>query len=184
MFDHLPAEVRKKIQFMMTIPFFQEFTPSDLSETALMSVWLKFAAGTIIIQEGEIGSSFWIILRGSVKVVKRVLNNPEGILLSVIPCGECFGEMSMISGQPRTADIMANEDVMLFKIDDHGLKKAREGLQLKFFKRFSQILVNRLTQTMATLSQLQQAPKPPKAPSSGESKYYPKAKDDKISQPF
>ncbi len=136
---------------MKNIPFFMEFAEEDLAETAQMSSWLKFSPDSYILKEGDLGSSFWIILKGSVRVEKALGVGKPAVVLTVIPQGECFGEMSIISGNPRTASITANEEVFLYKIDGALLEKARDALQLKFYKKFSQILVARLSRSSERL---------------------------------
>lgn len=140
-------ELVKKVQFMRTIPFFDGFSEDDLYQTAEMSSWLKFTQGETIVREGDVGSTFWILLKGSVNVVKVVPGDPAPYPLAVIPQGECFGEMSLISGEPRTADVMARDEVFLFKVDAGRLNAASVSLQLKFYKKFAFLLVQRLTRT-------------------------------------
>lgn len=149
----LDPELVKKVQLMKALNFFQGFSDPELIEIGQLSDFLKFDAENVILSEGEPGQYFWIILRGSVKVVKLNPVNQQPCVLAVIPCGECFGEMSIISGQPRTADIVANEDVFLYKVSQTVINQSRESLQLKFYRRFSEILVMRLARTTAAMMQ-------------------------------
>ena len=145
--DGMTVAVEKKVLLMRTIDFFEHFTPEELSATSQMSHWLKYANGDTIIREGDRCSSFWVILKGAVWVIKRGVTRSEDRVLATIPTGECFGEMSIISGGLRTADIVANSEVFLFKIDGFMLNSAADSLQLKFFKRFAEVLVKRLNKT-------------------------------------
>ena len=140
-------ELAKKISLMRSVSFFSSFSDDELMITADLSIWLKFQQGDFIIREGDFGSSFWVILKGKVAVSRLFLGQDEPQVLATIPAGECFGEMSIISGEPRSADVVALEEVFLFKIDGNRLNMAADGLQLKFFKTFATILVARLRRT-------------------------------------
>ena len=148
----LSPEEEKRVQLMKNISFFKEFTEPELFETVRLCIWLKFSKDDLIIREAEMAKSFWIILKGSVRVVKKIL---DGTIvrrtLTIIPPGECLGEMSMISGASRTADIIANEEVFLAKIDGYLINQVADSLQLKFYKRFSEILVSRLARSSQLL---------------------------------
>ena len=148
--EAISPDIQMKMKLMGTILFFEGFTPNDLLYTAQISDWLKMGPGDVVFSEGDPGNSFWIVLKGSVRVVKRVPDQLDRVV-AFIPTGECFGEMSIISGQPRTAHVVASEEVFLFRIEGQKLNRATEALQLKFFKRFAFILAGRLARTSQDL---------------------------------
>jgi CRP/FNR family transcriptional regulator len=61
-----------------------------------------------IFQEGTLGNEFFIVLSGSVWVRKKDTLGKEH-QLTVISCGECFGEMALIDEMPRSASVRALE---------------------------------------------------------------------------
>jgi CRP-like cAMP-binding protein len=71
-----------------------------------------FAAGEAIVRQGASGDSMFVILAGRV----RVLLEPSGQEVAVTPAGGFFGEMSLLTGEPRTATVRAIEDVMALEI--------------------------------------------------------------------
>jgi CRP-like cAMP-binding protein len=71
-----------------------------------------FAAGEAIVRQGASGDSMFVILGGRV----RVLLEPSGQEVAVTPAGGFFGEMSLLTGEPRTATVRAMEDVMALEI--------------------------------------------------------------------
>jgi len=86
-----------------------------------------FAAGEAIVRQGEQGDSMFVVLRGTVDVVLE----PSGQQVASIPSGGFFGEMSMLTGDPRTATVRAATDVQVLEIAaDHmrRLAKATPGL--------------------------------------------------------
>jgi len=148
--EAISPDIQMKMKLMGTITFFEGFTSNDLLYTAQIADWLKMGPGDVIFAEGDLGSAFWIVLKGTVRVVKRMPDIPDQVL-AFIPTGECFGEMSIISGQPRTAHCIASEEVFLFRIDGQKLSRTTDALQLKFYKRFAVVLAARLARTSQNL---------------------------------
>jgi small-conductance mechanosensitive channel/CRP-like cAMP-binding protein len=86
-----------------------------------------FAAGEAIVRQGDHGSSMFVVLRGSVVVTIE----PSGQQVATIGGGGFFGEMSMLTGDPRTATVRAVDDVQVLEIeaaDMRGLAQATPGL--------------------------------------------------------
>ena len=68
--------------------------------------------GEVIFREGEPGDSFYIISSGRVRVYRKKGTGLERDL-SIMGPGESFGEMSLITGEPRSANVEALEDTLL-----------------------------------------------------------------------
>ena len=71
-----------------------------------------FAAGEAIVRQGAAGDSMFVVLRGRV----RVTLEPSGQEVAVIETGGCFGEMSLLTGDPRTATVRAIDDTQVLEI--------------------------------------------------------------------
>jgi small-conductance mechanosensitive channel/CRP-like cAMP-binding protein len=71
-----------------------------------------FAAGEPIVRQGEAGSSMYVVLNGRVRVVLE----PSGQEVATIEAGGFFGEMSMLTGDRRTASVRAIDDVRVLEI--------------------------------------------------------------------
>jgi CRP-like cAMP-binding protein len=80
-----------------------------LSRTAQEHI---FAAGEAIVRQGESGNSLYVVLGGRVRIVLE----PSGQEVAVTEAGGFFGEMSMLTGEPRTATVRAIGDVRLLEI--------------------------------------------------------------------
>jgi CRP-like cAMP-binding protein len=139
----------KKIKIMRALSFFEPFTDSELPAILKTSTWLKYDSGDIVVKEGASEHSFYIILKGSVSIKKQTGYANVKKVIDNLSRGQCFGEMSVISGKPRSADVVANEETFILKIDAATLQKETESfelrsLQFKFYKIFSEILAERL----------------------------------------
>ncbi len=127
------------IGFINHLPFFKSFTKKHIKELLSVSRISKVRKGKIIVSEGEIDDTFYIILSGKVSILK----NNKGI--ASVGQGECFGEMAYISGRARTATVVAETDCILLVINAPLLDNSSESIQLLFFKNFALTLVNRFT---------------------------------------
>lgn len=145
--SNVDAEIFKKFTVMKSLAFFTGFDDRELLEVAMLSDFVKFGPGDYIVKEGEPGNSFCIILKGTVSVTKTDPILRKHRTLTRITKGECFGEMSIISGKPRTADIVADDEVFIYRIGQETISRSRDALQLQFYRRFCEILVERLTRT-------------------------------------
>jgi len=134
------GKVKDIIDFMLHLPFFNNFSKEHIKELIATSKVAKVRKGKTIVTEGEIDDTFYIILSGKVKIKKGDKT------ISVIGPGECFGEMAYICGQARAATVIAETDSILLIISAPLLDRSSESIQLLFFKNFAITLVNRLSQ--------------------------------------
>ncbi|HEX5734395.1 MAG TPA: mechanosensitive ion channel family protein [Blastocatellia bacterium] len=74
-----------------------------------------YAPGEIIIRRGDPGESMFIIHRGKVEV-RLPSNNGDQHHVAVLEPGNFFGEMALLTGEPRTADVSAIEEVEILEI--------------------------------------------------------------------
>ncbi len=95
-----------------------------LSRTAQEHI---FAAGEAVVRQGDAGSSMFVVLSGRV----RVILEPSGQDVAGIEPGGFFGEMSMLTGDPRTATVRAASDVRVLEIPSERFREIaleRSGL--------------------------------------------------------
>jgi CRP-like cAMP-binding protein len=78
----------------------------------------KFAPGEVLIQQGQVGSTIYIMLEGAVNVV---FGSGEKIVAD-IPMGSFFGELSAVLGEKTIASIVATEEVQVAFVDVNVLR--------------------------------------------------------------
>jgi len=99
----------------------------------------KFAAGEVVIKEGEAGSSAYVIEKGRC-VAYKLVDGRKQVLREMGP-GEVFGEMAILTSAPRTATVEALEEVTARKISADAL--AQELGQTFFMGRLLRVLAER-----------------------------------------
>jgi serine/threonine protein kinase len=138
----------EKFNALRKLAFFKGFRDSDLWEVLRGAIWENHARGQTLLDEGDLGHAFYVIVAGQVKVVK------DGTLLNVLKDGDCFGEMAYLSGEKnaRTASIISVSEVQILKIQDAQLDGLSDACQLRFSKQFLKTLVGRLAWTSTSLA--------------------------------
>lgn len=136
------SEVSDTEQFSLlkTLSFFRDFPENELWEVLRISKWRPFPAETVLISEGDVGDSFFILASGTVRVTrgKRLLN--------VLGAGDCFGEMSYLAKRdgPRSASITTATDSIVMKVRAADLSSASPSCRRLFDRKFLETLVERL----------------------------------------
>jgi CRP-like cAMP-binding protein len=99
----------EKFILVRKLDFFNEFNDDELQSFLNVCAERTFENGEVIFEEGSIGDEFYIIIRGSVEILKET-SSGERQLLAVIEDGSVFGEMSIIDQSPRSATAAVAED--------------------------------------------------------------------------
>lgn len=117
----LTEPARIEIDKVPPIPLF-----SDLPQNAFIALTermdLRVAGkGDVLVQEGEPGTSMFIIIQGKVVVKRKELDGAQvtasgEITLAELNDGAFFGEMALLSDAPRMASVVCADDTMLFEI--------------------------------------------------------------------
>ena len=105
------------------IPLFSEL-PAEAFAAVLNALKLiRARPGDALISEGSLGSSFFVLARGSVTVCRRTASGDE-MLLATLHDGSIFGEMALVSATPRSATVRAATDCDLLEFDREALGAA------------------------------------------------------------
>jgi len=120
--------------FLSANPLFYSLNENVLSSIAQKVQLIEFPAGENIVNEGEIGDSFYLIKEGRVRVLKRTGEDSSELVLSELGQAEGFGEMSLMIDQPRSATVRAIGSVKALKLtkdDFQGLMRTIPSLATK-----------------------------------------------------
>ena len=100
---------------------------------------MNYPKNKIIFLEEEEGNELYMILKGSVKIV-RISESGEEITLAVLQKGDFFGEMSLLDGKPRSATVISDEDSILILFNKNNFEKVIEKyprIALKLLKELT-----------------------------------------------
>ena len=92
-------------EFLRPIELFKALTPRQLTDVAEKMTKRHFAVGETVIRVGESGEEFFLISEGEVEVIRA-----EHEVARLGP-GDFFGEVALISGEPRNATVVALGEV-------------------------------------------------------------------------
>jgi hypothetical protein len=93
---------------------------------AAASAELVYAAGEPVIWQGAPGGSMFVILSGRVEAVAREAAGPP-VRLGELAAGDYFGEISLLTGQPRVATVTALEETRLIEVGQEVFREVLAG---------------------------------------------------------
>ncbi len=131
-----------------TIPLFAGLRPAQARVVVLMGEVKRFRPGETIVREGEPGDEMYVILRGAAEVWAG--NGAERKRLLDVGRGDVFGEMALVRRQPRTADVVAKDEVEVLAVDERFLDRIQRRyprIASRVFLNLTRILSDRLERT-------------------------------------
>lgn len=87
-------------ELLRSIPLFSGADPADLAALAEVATEAEIPAGRSIVRQGDPGSGLFVVLEGSVRVVR------DGEQLAELGPGQWFGELAVLDRGPRTAAVI------------------------------------------------------------------------------
>ena len=119
---------------------FTHLNVTHLESLVQKSTLRNFATGSIICREGEFGDTLFAVLKGSVDVRINTAGY-ENLTLALLGEGNIFGEIAALSGYPRSATVIAKEDLEVLEIPGESLKEL-----MKQSPEFKQIIESLYTE--------------------------------------
>lgn len=107
-----PERVRDQVRILSEVEIFSPLTEPDRYELASTAFERLYGDGQTIVRQGDPGSSMFVICEGRA----RVTIDPGGQEVARIEPGGYFGEMSLLTGEPRSATVSALGDCLVLEI--------------------------------------------------------------------
>src|SRR5438552_3281670 len=107
-------------------PLFGCLSDDQLNQLVKQARLNYFGRGEPVIEEGSPGDSMFVLLRGAANV--SVSKNGSTIQVATLSAGDCFGEMSMITGERRCATVRADGDCYVMEIGKPVMAEVLRGV--------------------------------------------------------
>lgn len=138
----LATDAIDKQTLLREVSLFRDLKKRDLTRIMKRTKTETLQAGTTIIREGEVSSGLYIIIRGSVKVIKDRGSARERSL-RILTSGEYFGEMALLDGGARSASVLTLEKTEVLHVEASAIMEAVErdpSLAMDMFRILSRRL--------------------------------------------
>jgi CRP-like cAMP-binding protein len=138
-------EARQLIENMNRIDFFNAFSDAEKREiVASYTPVCVFGKNESIIKEETDETSFYILLTGSARAMKKNVSLP----FAEYGPGDSFGEIAFLTGEPRTCEIIANEVSIAIRID----KKTLEDLKIEIREKMKDKIIENLVERLKNMN--------------------------------
>ncbi len=130
-----------------TIRLFEGLRPFQAKIVALMGELKSFPSEQPIVRQGEVGNEMFVLINGKAKV--RVDMNGQSRIIRELQRGDVFGEMALLRGQVRTANVVATGNVEAMALNERFLSRMQRRyprIGAKIFLNIAKILSDRLEQ--------------------------------------
>src|SRR5881296_2506782 len=110
------AETDQLVEFLKKVRLFVELSPASLAKLGSCLKVVDFPPNEVIVREGAPGVSMYIIKSGLVEVRKKDPSNGIDFLVAQLRPGAAVGEMSLLTGKPRSATVTTVESTSVFTL--------------------------------------------------------------------
>ncbi|HEX4865220.1 MAG TPA: cyclic nucleotide-binding domain-containing protein [Acidimicrobiales bacterium] len=107
---------RDKVDILARLPLFENCSKREIGQIAAKTVEMDRPAGAILTRAGRDGGLMFVILEGMAEVEK------DGTVLGELGPGDVIGELSLIDGQPRSANVRAVTDLKVLELAQDDFK--------------------------------------------------------------
>jgi CRP/FNR family transcriptional regulator, cyclic AMP receptor protein len=126
-----------KIELFRRVPFFADCSKRELEEIALVADEMDFPAGKTLIKEGRPGREAFILVSGEVEVRRK------GRRIAIRGGSEIFGEMALVTDQPRNATVTSVTPVHVLVVTDRAFRTVLQttpSIAIKLLKSLAERL--------------------------------------------
>ena len=132
-------------KFIQKIPFFHEFNDHELTKlVGKEKVFKDCKKGETIFKEGDPGASLYVLLFGTIELVKSYDKGPDAIIME-LQSGTVFGEIAMLTKRRRNLAARASSTkVVVMEFTSDFIDKLIPSIQSKFHKQLLTVLAKNL----------------------------------------
>ena len=116
------AAVERRVRSLQRIGMLGPLTPEQIGRLAEENVERVYAAGEPVIRQGDPGDSLFVIMSGRVEVTV-LQEGAVSVRLATLDAGDYFGEMSLMTGAPRSATVAALVETRLLEVGHESFRR-------------------------------------------------------------
>lgn len=141
------TELAIREQKLAEMDLFSTLSHEERQHLAKTLTYAPFAKGDVITRQGDVAHWLYVLVSGEVDIWYEV-NQQERKLLTTLPAGRVFGEMGLMTGEPRRATVIAKTDVECYRIDKPSFELIMQS-RPELANEFAHILTERNKQLVA-----------------------------------
>jgi CRP-like cAMP-binding protein len=113
---------RGPTDYLSSVGFFEEFSPEELERVAALGTEREVAAGSMLMDQGDVGQECFVIVEGTASVYVR------GEHAASLHAGSVVGEMALVDNRPRRATVFADTDLKVLRFDVQRFRRLLEEI--------------------------------------------------------
>lgn len=146
-------DLSRRVKTLRRVELFKQMTDDELHKLATRLKYAPFAKGNVITKQGATAQHWlFVIINGETEVYLEAPNG-EKRRLNVLTKGDFFGEMSLMTGAPRAASVIALTDVECYRLDKDAFEEIMQA-RPSIAEEVSHILVERRAQLDSAVQNL------------------------------
>ncbi len=146
-------EISLRCKTLRRIDMFADLSDGEIAHLAHSLTYAQFARGDVMTRQGAVAHWLYVLIKGEADVWYESPGQARR-LLTTLPAGRVFGEMGLMTGEPRRATVTARTDAECYRIDK---KQFGEVMQSRpeLAEAFASVLTERNKQLVAVQQQAQ-----------------------------
>jgi small-conductance mechanosensitive channel len=132
----------RRLHALERVELFHSLTPEEREFVAEHLIYAPFTAGETCTRQGAVAHWLYVLTSGKVEIRRHVDGGAETKTVATIEAPGFFGEMGLMAGEPRSADVVAVTDVECYRLDKSGLQRILEE-RPEAAEQFSKTLAKR-----------------------------------------
>jgi small-conductance mechanosensitive channel len=143
----------QRVHALEQVDLFHSLTREEREFAAMHLRYAPFTAGETITKQGAVAHWLYVLTSGKVEIRRHLEQDAPPKTVAQIEAPSFFGEMGLMTGEPRSADVVAMTDVECYRLDKEGLQKVLED-RPDAAHQFSETLAKRRIDLQVALGDL------------------------------
>jgi small-conductance mechanosensitive channel len=146
--DRSKRHEQQRLGALDMVDLFHALTPEERAFVSGRLTYTPFTAGETCTHQGAVAHWLYVLCKGKVEIRRHVEGGTLTKAVAILEGPTFFGEMGLMTGEPRTADVVALTDVDCYRLDKTGLQRVLEE-RPEAALQFSKTLAERRVELLA-----------------------------------